>query len=304
MPAFILISGFFAKGFRKQGYILKMAKKLILPYLLFQTIYSLFYYFLYQQPEFTMDPFVLHWSLWFLISLFFWNVMLYLFARINSIYSITIALIIALAVGYIDSVSSFLSLSRTFVYFPLFLLGYYLKKEHFYQLLTIKIRISSLIVFLLIFTLFYLFPNLLDNEWLLGSKSYAEMDVKPVVAMFIRLGLYFLSLIMMTSFFALVPKQQYFFTNLGRYSLYVYLLHGFFIRLFRVSELKNYFTNLESILLLAAVSLLLTLLLSSKTVTAFTQPFIEIKVSNTKKLLKRLRVYLKFYWRKLIHELS
>ena len=72
-----------------------------------------------------------HWSLWFLISLFFWNVMLYLFARFNSIYSITIALIIALAVGYVDSISSFLSLSRTFVFFPLFLLGYYLKRSIF-----------------------------------------------------------------------------------------------------------------------------------------------------------------------------
>lgn len=303
MPAFILISGFFAKGFRKQGYILKMAKKLILPYLLFQTIYSLFYYFLYHQQEFTLDPLVPHWSLWFLISLFFWNVMLYLFARFNSIYSITIALIIALTVGYIDSISSFLSLSRTFVFFPLFLLGYYLKKEHFYQLLSLKIKISSLIVSLLVFILFYLFPNL-DYEWLLGSKTYAEMDVQPVVAMFIRFSLYFLSLIMMASFFALVPKQQYFFTNLGRNSLYVYLLHGFIIRHFRVSDVKNYFTNLESILLLAAISLLITLVLSSKAVTSFTQPFIELEVSNTKKLLKRLQVYLKFYWRKLKNESS
>ena len=151
--------------------------------------------------------------------------------------------------------------------------------------------------------MFYLFPNL-DYEWLLGSKTYAEMDVQPVVAMFIRFSLYFLSLIMMASFFALVPKQQYFFTNLGRNSLYVYLLHGFIIRHFRVSDVKNYFTNLESILLLAAISLLITLVLSSKAVTSFTQPFIELEVSNTKKLLKRLQVYLKFYWRKLKNESS
>ena len=45
MPAFILISGYFAKGFRRKGYLMKMAKKLIGPYLIFQGIYSIYYFF-------------------------------------------------------------------------------------------------------------------------------------------------------------------------------------------------------------------------------------------------------------------
>ncbi|EAD8587403.1 acyltransferase family protein, partial [Listeria monocytogenes] len=46
MPAFVLISGFFAKSFGKPGYLKKTMKKLILPYVFFQLIYSIFYYFL------------------------------------------------------------------------------------------------------------------------------------------------------------------------------------------------------------------------------------------------------------------
>ena len=45
MPAFILVSGFFAKGFYQKGYVKKITKKLIFPYLIFQINYSVFYYF-------------------------------------------------------------------------------------------------------------------------------------------------------------------------------------------------------------------------------------------------------------------
>src|SRR4051812_39736772 len=122
MPAFILVSGFFAKGFYQKGYIKKITKKLIIPYLIFQTIYSVFYYFLYGQSEITLDPFNPHWSLWFLISLFCWHLMLLLFAKYNSVVSITVSLAIGLLVGYEDWISNYLSLSRTFVFFPFFLL--------------------------------------------------------------------------------------------------------------------------------------------------------------------------------------
>jgi fucose 4-O-acetylase-like acetyltransferase len=297
MPAFILISGFFAKGFRKKGYIINTAKKLILPYLLFQIIYSIFYYLLYDQSQLTIDPLDPHWSLWFLISLFFWNIMLYGFVRFKKEYALILSVVLALAVGFVDFVSGYLSLSRTFVFFPLFLMGFYFKKEYFYRLLTVKIKITSLIIFIAVFLLFYHFPNL-EYEWLLGSKSYAEMEVHPMFAMFIRTGLYLLCFIMMASFFALVPKEQYFFTTLGRNSLYVYLLHGFIIRLFRASDIAGYFQNGEGILMLAAISLILTFVLSSKTVTSFAQPFIELKVTNTKRLFQRLKGYIKFYWNK------
>jgi fucose 4-O-acetylase-like acetyltransferase len=299
MPAFILISGYFAKGYNKKGYIKKTAKKLILPYLCFQLIYSIVYYYLNHEPELMFDPLDPHWSLWFLLSLFFWNLMLPVFARFRPVYSIIGSLLIALLIGYVDFINNYLSLSRTFVFFPIFLIGYYLKKEYFYSLLTFKYKLLACSIFILLFIGFYLFPNL-ESQWLLGSKPYAEMGINSFTAMLIRLGVYILSFIMMGSFFTLVPKKRYFFTNLGKNSLYVYLLHGFIIRWFRVSEVKSFFTDFESILLLLIISLLLTLLLSSKTVTSLTQPIIEMKVSRTKEFISKLIIYVKFYWKKAV----
>ncbi|MDZ5470525.1 acyltransferase family protein [Bacillus sp. 31A1R] len=292
MPAFILVSGYFAKGFYKKGYIGKIAKKLIIPYLIFQFIYSVFYYILYSKSTFTMDVLDPHWSLWFLISLFFWNIMLILFARFKAIYSLSIALLIGLGIGYLDWVSNYLSLSRTFVFFPFFLLGYYMKKEYFYKLFEARFRLTAIIIFAFVFVGFYLFPNI-NYEWLLGSKPYEEIGAAYITSPFIRLGFYCLSFMMVMSFYCLIPRKKYFFTNLGKNTLYVYLLHGFFVRTFRESQVQEYFHSLEMFLVLAIGTLLMTLLLSSKPVTLLTQPIIELSTAKIRQVLNRASSFTK-----------
>ncbi|WP_066289816.1 acyltransferase family protein [Bacillus sp. FJAT-29937] len=300
MPAFILISGYFAKGFNKKEYISKITRKLILPYIIFQLIYSVFYFFLYKESSFQVDPLKPHWSLWFLISLFSWNIMLTAFTKYKGLISLTAAFIIGLLVGYADWITNYLSLSRTFVFFPLFLIGYYLKREHFTQLQSAKTKMASLSVLVIVFIGFYFFPNL-NHEWLLGSKPYIDMGAASIGAMFTRLGFYILSLIMVFSFFSLVPKRHYPFTRLGRNTLYVYLLHGFFIRIFRESSVQNFFTEPKNFLLLAVVSLLLTLLLSSKITVPFAQPLIELKTTKLKNLQAKGSTIMQYYRKKLLN---
>ncbi|MBT2660452.1 acyltransferase family protein [Bacillus sp. ISL-45] len=299
MPAFILVSGFFARGFNKKGYVMKIAKKLILPYFIFQLIYSIFYYFLYSKSTFTMDPLNPHWSLWFLISLFCWNLMLIGFSKLKAPVGLLIAFGLGLGVGYVDWISNYLSLSRTFVFFPLFLLGYHLTKDHIKTLTRPAFKVGALAAFTVVF-LGFLFNPEVDYKWLLGSKPYSIMEAASISSMFTRLGFYLLSLLMVFSFLTIVPKKQYFFTNLGKNTLYVYLLHGFFVRTFRESEVQNFFHSPERILLLAVIALLLTFLLSSKYAAAIAQPLIEFKTSGINRLKTRLTAILRFYRRKLM----
>ena len=141
MPAFILISGFFSKNFFKKGYLTKIAQKVLVPYLIFQLLYSTFYTIQANELNFSLlDP---YWTLWFLLSLLFWNIMLVLFSRLK--FPLLIAIVLGISVGFFEGVGSFLSLSRTFVFFPLFLLGYFLNDQHFKYLVTLKARIPSAI---------------------------------------------------------------------------------------------------------------------------------------------------------------
>jgi fucose 4-O-acetylase-like acetyltransferase len=291
MPAFILISGYFAKGFKKEGYLRKISIKLIIPYLIFQIIYSVFYFFLDSQKTFVLDPFDPHWSLWFLISLFFWNLFLFAFTKFDKRLALTLAVFFSLLVGYIDWMTNYLSLSRTFVFFPLFLLGFYLKKEHFKVLSNTANRVASLIIFAIVFTGFYVAPDV-NYEWLFGSKPYEALGAEIYTAPMMRLGLLVLSTFLVLAFFSLIPKRQLFFTPFGKNTLYVYLLHGFIVQPFRHSDVQEYFYNVETFFLLLLISFIITVLLSSKLFTTFAQPLIEVKVSRIKQFSVRFQQYI------------
>lgn len=77
--------------------------------------------------------------------------MLLLFTKFPVVIALTISLIIGLAVGYADWISNYLSLSRTFVFFPLFLLGYYLEKSHLHFLFKPTTRVIALLVFISVY---------------------------------------------------------------------------------------------------------------------------------------------------------
>ncbi|MGE6755384.1 acyltransferase family protein [Rossellomorea sp. NPDC071047] len=289
MPAFILVAGFFAKGFYKKGYIQKLAKKLILPYIVFQLIYTVYYYFLYQKSTFEIDPLNPHWSLWFLISLFCWNALLYVFIKwfkFKPGLGLAIAFSIGLLVGFADVISNYLSLSRTFVFFPIFLMGYYLEKEHFEYFKTSKARIVAGTLFILVFLGMYFIPEFSD-KWLLGSKPYGEFEGNNTISLAVRAFVYMLNVVMIFSFFTFVPTKRQFFTKWGKNTLYVYLLHGFLIRLFRESQLKDTIDPTTSLLILLGVSLVLTMIFSTKFFTSITQPIVEFKSTKLQKLLSK-----------------
>jgi len=76
MPVFIFLAGFFAKGSGKLVDIKKLAKKLLVPYIVFQVIYTIFYFNFGNLPLWTDSLFYPLWSLWFLVSLFCWHLLL------------------------------------------------------------------------------------------------------------------------------------------------------------------------------------------------------------------------------------
>ncbi|GGB35081.1 acyltransferase family protein [Virgibacillus dakarensis] len=276
MPAFIFLSGFFAKGSGNKAYVLKLAKKLILPYLIFQLLYTAFYFFI-GKDDWQSGVFYPQWSLWFLFSLFSWHMLLYWFKKIPPVLSIAIAVEIGLIVGYFGEVGHTFSLSRTFVFFPFFLIGYWLKEEHVMLLKTKAAKIISVIVMLSVAGAIYLAPEI-NSGWLLASKSYGDLGM-PEFGGLARLIVYVTSALMAMSVLAWIPKSKHKLTILGTRTLYVYLLHGFFIQFFRETDLFA-INNIIDLFGLAVISAAIVLVLSSKPIKVVWQPFIEGKISN------------------------
>ena len=278
MPAFIMISGYFAKGFKKKGYLSKSVKKILIPYFIFQIIYSIYYYFNGQEERLSFDFLHPHWSLWFLLSLFFWILLLYLFAKLKWM-GFALAIVIGICIGYVDQAGSFLSLSRTFVFFPYFLLGYLLKEDQLKRL--IRNRYSLPIGLIIIAgTLIYFgvaFPK--DAvPWLLGDTSYANMGGKEISDGLIRGIQYILTFIVIFGFMMLIPSGQFKVTKIGERTIYVYLFHGFIIKSIQsiIPEevvdpiIGNYF-------LLILISLIICLILGSFLIKKYTRPLVELE---------------------------
>lgn len=293
MPAFILVSGYFAKGFKRSGYVKKLAVKLIIPYLIFQSIYSVFYYVVQDESMTNVNPIDPQWSLWFLVSLFFWNLLLYPFTKLPKHWALFVSCGAAVLIGYIDFISSTLSLSRTFVFLPMFLVGFYLNKEHFDLLRSARGKQIAAVVLASVFVICWGVD--FDYSWLFGSKPYSSFGDVTLISGLTRIGWYVLSFAATFSFLALVPQKRYFFTKWGTRTFYVYLLHGFIIKTLRQIGLEDGLTNYQNLVMLLILTAALTSILSSNFVKTVAQPFIELKMTNLLQLAKgnRKNAYLK-----------
>lgn len=285
MPAFILIGGFFTKGVWRDGYLPKIFKKVLIPYLVFQLVYSLFYYDLYGKSEVKLDFFSPHWTLWFLLSLVFWNILLKVFVKIK--YPLVLAIGIGVAVGYIHDIGTFLSLLRTFVFFPVFLLGHLLEKKDFKKILKPSAKAAAAAFLIVLFiTYHFIFPNG-TKEWLLASSSYSEiLGYNDWYGGLIRLAMYGIMFAATFSFLALLPRRKMFFTEFGERTLYIYLLHGFVLKYLFTTELFASIEENGAYFMLLFLAVIVTLFLASKPVIALAQPFIELRWSKLKRMLK------------------
>lgn len=275
MPAFILISGYFSKGYDQPGYIQKVFRKTLIPYFIFQIIYCFFYYLTGYEDNLTLKLFDPHWTLWFLLSLFFWNLMLKVFAKRR--YALPLAFLLGIAVGYLPLDASYLSVERTFTFFPIFLLGTLMDKRHFEKLSRKSFRIPAVcFLFLTLIACFYAFPDE-ASDWLLGSKTYADMGVSDWSAGFYRALTYAVSIATTLGFLAVVPKGRHNFTVYGARTLYIYLLHGFIIKLIGLSKVYNQMDALYQYSTLFIGALLLCRILGSGVVKEVAKPMIELK---------------------------
>lgn len=270
MPVFILLAGYFSKNFHKKGYYKKIFTKVALPYLAFQTIYTLYYSVLYTDETYTLQYLVPRWAMWFLLSLIFWKLMLPFFAKFPMWISLTVSISLGLAMGFIDidGFDKILSISRMFVFFPFFLLGYYLsqRQEPFTNLLTARNRIIASIVLLVTLIGSYSFlDDTAYTDMLYGTNTYDN-----VAEFLMRVSHYGIAFLVSFAFMALIPTRGFALTSIGQRSLYVYLLHGFILKWFFTTDFsKSLEPTSWGIIVLIALSILVTMLLGSRIVDWF-----------------------------------
>jgi len=226
MPAFVLVSGAVSKTDLTRRRVFALATCVLLPYVVFQTLYPAWDAWLSGSGDWSQGYLTPYWLLWYLLSLACWRVLLPLFARLK--FALPLAVIIALAAGMAPWIGYPFSLSRTLVFFPLFLLGHRIGPRRLQQLGGAPVRRFAAVTVLAAAAAGAWFLRDLDPEWLYASMDYASLRIAPFAGAMTRLALLSASAICALSVLTLVPRRARH-AGFGRRSLTAYLVHGFLV---------------------------------------------------------------------------
>lgn len=241
MPLFIFISGYLSKNFYKMKR--KSIKNLLIPYVIFNMIWYLAVYIGTKKNMFSLIyP---GWTLWYLLSLFFWRVSLKYLLKIR--YILCVSFIIGILVGLIPSIGSVLSISRTIVFLPFFLLGYYAKEEYLNKIKTFNNKLSIIILIsFLLFAVFIVKNKFVDYKFLYSSYSYNALGLSLVKGTIFRVVLYIAAIVFSICVINLISNKEKFFSKIGKATMNIYIFHiylvvlvYFFIPRWNISIIQN-----------------------------------------------------------------
>ncbi|WP_037671174.1 acyltransferase family protein [Streptomyces griseus] len=226
MPAFIVISGYFSRGFdASPRRIRRLITGVIVPYVVFETAYSLYTRWAEHRPDreiSLLDPLYLT---WFLAALFIWRLTTPLWERAR--WPLPLALGIAMLTTLSPSVGGDLDLRRTLQFLPYFVLGLCLRPEHFRLVRRREVRILAVPVFAGALAVAYWAVPRFDYAWFFHRDSAVELGAPAWYGPMMTLALFGCSMTLVACFLAWVPGGRTWFTVLGAGTLYGYLLHGF-----------------------------------------------------------------------------
>nr|WP_203643748.1 acyltransferase family protein [Streptomyces sp. SID14478] len=226
MPAFILISGYFSRSFdMRPDRLRRLITGVAVPYILFEIAYTLFKRTADHDPHYPislLDPWFLT---WFLVALFVWRLTTPLWKVIR--WPIPVALAIAVLASISPDIGDDLDLQRVLQFLPFFVLGLFMKPEHFQLMRRREVRILSLPIAACALVLAYWAAPRMSSAWFYHRDSAQELGAPWWAGVVMTLALLGCSLVLTACFFSWVPGRRTWFTVLGAGTLYGYLLHGF-----------------------------------------------------------------------------
>ena len=235
MPAFAVISGYFSKsGAPGPSQLKRVLTDILLPYFIMESIWSVVQFLVEGRQDF--NPTKPSWTLWFLLALAIFRLVLPYLALIR--FPLAWAVLLSIGIGYMSNVDSTFALSRTFGILPFFVLGWKLKQwglidrwNEASARASLSVRGCAIVV--LGAWLAVIIPNADDfrrmslQHWFFFDDSYAAMDANPWWAGAARLGVIVLATVLIAAFLVLVPRVNTPVTSWGQATMYIYLLHTF-----------------------------------------------------------------------------
>ncbi|WP_379146115.1 acyltransferase family protein [Paenibacillus sp. sgz500992] len=278
MPLFVLVTGYFARKSLTGSAGRKVLLQIAMQYLIFQSLYSALDVSLFHVSNIHHSFFAPYLLLWFLASHACWRLLMLGMGKWSRAAQIAFAVTAGVAVGYLQLDGVWFSISRTFVYLPFFVIGYHFSFSNFAKWVQKYVKIAAAAFSVLIFALLAVLGSGFPMGWLYGSMTYMQLGAGEWYAGLYRLAVYALQFTASLAFLGWVPYQVSRMTDWGRRTLYVFLLHGFIVRLAAISGVYAYIGNAAGTALLLLCAILSTVLLAQPGVKRLLHPIVEPSV--------------------------
>lgn len=261
MPLFVFVAGYFCKPMTSDQDKVRLIQGMVIPYFLFQTLYALFDYYALSGEQLKFSYFRPYWIMWFLFSSILWKALLPYVVHIR--YPIAVMVAASLLAGYSADVEYFAGLSRTLYFFPFFLLGYFSKREWIDALKKKALRVCAIPILLAGFAALYVYADQVPVSWFFGAKPYAAFELSGWAGAFWRLTGYAFTMSIGVSVLTLVPTVKLpGITEMGKNTLYVFLLHGFIVKYMYHAGYQQYFDTTLAKIGLLLIGVAMTVVLS------------------------------------------
>lgn len=224
MPVFVFVSGYFSKNLdrcRSTAF-----KTFLIPFVIFNTLWNgLAAIFMGPAAFSFVTP---GWALWYLMSMFLWRILIKDLVKIKYIFPLSI--LMGLSAGIFSDFDALLSLSRTLVFLPFFLAGYY-TSEHGLAILKKPSRLYSfcITVIAVIFAVFIAKTNIIPVEFLYGSSPFKTYTVPIWIGMASRALLYVIGFSFVFGLINVMKQTPTFFSKIGSNTFSIYILHTYLL---------------------------------------------------------------------------
>lgn len=223
IPLFAFVSGAFADRAMTAKPLKKLLTRIVAPLVVFEVLYSVAYHMVYETFLVFDEPATPYKHLWFLVSLAFWRLSLFVVPRRP--WAVAVAFVAGLAVGYADGVGEPLSASRTIVLYPFYLLGASIPRAVLSANQNVLRRALAAMIVTAAAAAAALWGDEFRYSILFGKTPYAELGLLGWSAALHRLAVYAAATCVGAAIVILTPRRRFFFTALGARTMAPYLLH-------------------------------------------------------------------------------
>lgn len=294
MPVFMIISGRFAKKRIDRGDWVTVINKLVVPYIVLQTLMLLLYSCL-NYSKGSIDPFSYFkplFGLWYFITIAAYSLICPYIVKYK--WTFPLSLIVGLGVGFLPH-TFYGGFHRIFCFLPFFLFGYYTYGKSFSFCKKIWFRAISVAVILVTGILTLKYANHISFELLCMNKTYSfvadDVDTTIFGAFLMNIVRYAVGFLFFFVIMGVTPSKKTFFSYIGTNSSYVYALHLFFIVFLRDfdagHDVLRVLTNKWLLLAYCFSGIPMSFILASKPVRQLTSFFVEPKF-DIKKIIKTI----------------